>query len=365
MKRLLAAALALAALTAPAARAEDVRLLQTLYAGRGQTIVSPVSLNLALAMAAEGAKGDTRAQLLAAAGLTEADLPEYAHKALALNASGVRTANAAFVKAGLSVLPAYDALLKERYQAERFALGGDVNAEVNAWVKEKTDGLIDPLLDQMPDPNLQMMLVSAMALTADWAGPFAAGDTALQTFHAPEGDIRTDFMHKTAYMPYVEGAGYRAVRLAYADSTLGLTVVLPDGSLADGLEALAEQGPDFDGDAQAEVTLRLPKLSAADSLDLIAALKALGVADAFGTAADFSGIDGENDLMIGSVRQKTRLDIDEAGTTAAAASSVGMIAKAAPMGEPPVDFTVDRPFILLLTDGGTGLTLIAAAIEKP
>jgi serpin B len=69
--------------------------------------------------------------------------------------------------------------------------------------------------------------------------------------------------------------------------------------------------------------------------------------------------------MIGSVRQKTRLDIDEAGTTAAAASSVGMIAKAAPMGEPPVDFTVDRPFILLLTDGGTGLTLIAAAIEKP
>ncbi len=87
-----------------------------------------------------------------------------------------------------------------------------MNAEVNAWVKEKTDGLIDPLLDQMPDPNLQMMLVSAMALTADWAGPFAAGDTALQTFHAPEGDIRTDFMHKTAYMPYVEGAGYRAVR---------------------------------------------------------------------------------------------------------------------------------------------------------
>jgi serine protease inhibitor len=82
MKRLLAAALALAALTAPAARAEDVRLLQTLYAERGQTIVSPVSLNLALAMAAEGAKGDTRAQLLAAAGLTEADLPEYAHKAL-------------------------------------------------------------------------------------------------------------------------------------------------------------------------------------------------------------------------------------------------------------------------------------------
>ena len=148
MKRLLAAMLVLFVCAAPAAQAGDVRLLRTLYADRGQTVVSPVSLNLALAMAAEGAKGETRAQLLAAAGLTEEGLADFVQKALALQASGVSMASAAFVKAGLNVLPGYDALLKDRYQAERFALGDDVNAEVNAWVKEKTGGLIDSLLDQ-------------------------------------------------------------------------------------------------------------------------------------------------------------------------------------------------------------------------
>ncbi len=367
MKRLLAAMLVLFVCAAPAAQAGDVRLLRTLYADRGQTVVSPVSLNLALAMAAEGAKGETRAQLLAAAGLTEEGLADFVQKALALQASGVSMASAAFVKAGLNVLPGYDALLKDRYQAERFALGDDVNAEVNAWVKEKTGGLIDSLLDQPPDPNLQMMLVNALALTADWAGSFAAEDTYSQTFHAPDGDVDADFMHREAYMPYVELAGLRAVRLSYDGSALGLTIVLPDGDLMDALDAIAALSPNWDAstDALSKVALALPKLSAKDSLSLADTLKAMGVTEAFSDAADFSGIDGEKDLMIGSVLQKTRLDIDEEGTTAAAASSVGMIAKAAPMEEPSVEFTVDRPYILLLTDSETGLTLFAAAIEKP
>ena len=368
MKRILAAALTFFVFAAPVARASEIDLLKELYRERGQTIVSPVSLNLALLMAAEGAVGETRAQLLAAAGLTETDIEAYAQKALSLTASGVAVANAVFVKDGLPVLASYDKLLQDRYQAERFSLGdADVNDVVNAWVKEKTNGLIDTLLDQPPDPNLEMMLVNALSLKADWNDPFLSEDTYKQTFHAADGDLDADFMHKTETMAYVEMDGFRAVRLGYADSTLGLIIVLPDGSVADALDKLSALSPEWDAftDAMTRVSLALPKLSVNDSLSLVETLKALGVTDAFSDAADFSGLDGKQDLLISSVLQKTRLDIDEKGTTAAAATSIGISAKSAPMMEQPVDFTVDRPYILLLTDSETGLALFAAAIDKP
>ncbi len=352
---------------APVARASDVELLKTLYAQRGQTVVSPLSLHLALTMAAEGAKGETRAQLLQAAGLTEEALADFAEKARKMEAAGVRIANAAFVKDGLPVLAEYDALLVDRYQAERFALSKEVNGQVNAWVKEKTEGLIDELLSEAPDENLVLMLVNALALKADWRLPFAAEDTYKETFHAPDGDVDVDFMHQKAYLPYVELPGLRAVRLSYADSTLGLTIVLPDGGISDALDAISALSSAWDAstDALSEVELALPKLSATDSLSLVDALKALGVTAAFDMTADFSGIDGEKDLFISSVLQKARLDIDEKGTTAAAATSIGFSTKSAPLEDLPIEFTVDRPYILLLTDGDTGLTLFAAAIDRP
>lgn len=365
---MLAALLALFVVAAPAASASEIELLKALYQERGQTVVSPLSLNLALMMAAEGAKGRTRAQLLAAAGLTEETMAQFAEQAMALMGSGVSVANAAFVNEDFSVLEAYDAALRERYQAERFAIGGaDVNEKVNAWVKEKTRGLIGELLDQPPDDALKLMLVNALALEADWSDPFEAEGTFKRAFHAADGDADADFMRKTSYLPYAVLDGMRAVRLDYEDSTLGLTVVLPDGDVAAALERLALFPVDWNAAfvSRAEVSLSLPKLSATDTLPLIETLSALGVREAFGADADFSGIDAKKDLMIGSVLQKTRLDIDEKGTTAAASTSMGLITKAVPFEKPPVEFTVDRPYILLLTDSDTGLTLFAAAIDKP
>jgi serpin B len=369
LKRLLAAVLTLFLCAAPVAQAQEMDLLKELYQGRGQTVVSPVSLNLALLMAAEGAKGETRAQLLAAAGVTEDNMADYVKQAMALADDGLTIANAAFVKGDLAVLKEYDAVLKDRYQAERFAIdGSDVNEKVNAWVKEKTGGLIDPLLTEKPDPNLMMMLVNALALKADWSEPFEAEDTFKQTFHATDGDVDKDFMHETSAMPYAELPGMKAVRLTYADSPLGLTVILPDKDIASALDQLTKAPVDWSktfGSDPVKVALALPKLSLTDTLSLVDTLKALGVQNAFDDRADFSGIDGTTDLLISSVLQKTRLDIDEKGTTAAAATSIGISAKAAPMTDQPVDFTVDRPYILLLTDSDTGLTLFVAAIDKP
>jgi len=212
-----------------------------------------------------------------------------------------------------------------------------------------------------------MMLVNALSFKADWSAPFDAYATGKGTFHAPGGDVEADFLNDTRYLPYASLPGMRAVRLNYADSELGLTVILPDGSVSDALTQLSASPVDWKRALadRAEVSLSLPKLSCEDSLSLIDALKAMGVSDAFDDRADFSGIDGAQDLYIGSVVQKTRLIIDEQGTTAAAATGIGMAAMAAPNQELPIEFTVDRPYILLLTDEATDLTLFAAAIDRP
>ena len=122
---MMAALLVIIVCAAPVAQASEFDLLKTLYQERGQTVVSPVSLNLALLMAAEGAKDETRAELLAAAGQTEETMAQYAAKAMAI--TGVSMANAAFVKEGFSVLEAYNAILIDRYQAEH---GIRMNAQV-------------------------------------------------------------------------------------------------------------------------------------------------------------------------------------------------------------------------------------------
>ncbi len=275
--------------------------------------------------------------------------------------------NAAFVRDGLEVTQGYRDTLERRYLAQLFAMGlEDVNDQVNAWVNEKTMGLIGRLLDQPPDPNLMLMLVNALALKADWRIPFTADQTWKQTFRAPDGDYQTDFMHTTRALPYAQLDGMRAVRLEYADSTLALAVILPDADIQDALARLEESPVDWGAalSKSREVALALPKLSAEDSVSLIDAMKALGVSDAFDTRADFSGIDGTRNLFIGSILQKTRLDMDEKGTTAAAATAVGITAKDA-VQEEPVYFTVDKPYLLLLTDDETDLVLFTAAIDKP
>jgi serine protease inhibitor len=368
MKRIVVAALALIFCALPAAQASQVDLLATLYAQRGQTVVSPLSVNLALAMAAEGAAGETRAQLLAAAGLTEEGLKSFADQARELESAGLVTANAAFIRQDFDALERYTALLSGRYAAEVFLLGDDdIHAEVNAWASEKTGGLIDALLDGPVDPTTVMLLVNALSLNAEWSAPFAGENTLEGAFFAPEGEVKVEYMRKTEGMEYAQLNGMRAVRLGYRDSSLGLIVVLPDESIAQALEELAARPVDWAGAfTRAEVALWLPKLSASDGISLAEALKALGVLDAFDEKrADFSGIDAKSGILLNAVEQKTRLDIDEAGTTAGAGTSIGFTTKSAPAGEPPIEFIVDRPYILLLCDDASGLMPFAAAIDRP
>ncbi len=184
-------------------------------------------------------------------------------------------------------------------------------------------------------------------------------------FHAPAGDVTTAFMHDTSERGFVEGNGWQAVELGYAGDQLAMTVLVPDTGRFDDVIA------DLDAVVQeattrattTEVVLALPKFDIAQSLSLKDQLAALGMPTAFTDRADFTGITTDEPLLVADVVHQANITVDEQGTVATAATAVIAKATAAPAVQKTL--TVDRPFVFLLRDRGTGALLFAGQVTNP
>lgn len=373
MKKLICALLALMLLAGCAGFAEGApgsrlgfEVLKAQFDGAENRVVSPYSLACALAMAAKGAQGETRQQLLDA--LEIGDEAEISAMVQPLLDAGLSQANAAFLAGELVPLETYVEALKAQFGAEWFSAEETSPERINEWVNESTDGLIDHLMDELPE-EMQLMLINAIAMDADWRVPFDSGATYEETFHAPEGDVTVEMMHETLYADYGERDGVQQLRLDYADSELSLYLALPEeGGAEVVLDALCQEGLayfQFDEECP-EVALSMPKTDITADAELKGVLQALGVTDAFADDADFSGIRRETQLSIGSVLQKARLILDEDGTQAAAVTAVMVDACAAPVEEPqPVEFRMDRPFVFVIADEATGAVCFAGFVANP
>ena len=339
-------------------------LLKALYAEGGNVLLSPASLTLALGMAAEGAEGETLTAILTALGAEDASelgdvVPEE-----------IKSANAAFVAQGLPLKGAYIDRLNEAYGAEWFDLDAEVVEVVNAWVAEHTDGLIEKLLTEAPDPQTGLILINAIAMDAKWEKPFKDYNTIEDDFHAPQGDVSVEMMYQREFFDYVERDGLQIVRLPYAGGALEMWIALPGEGVSIGLDglldALAEQGMDYlkDGAEEREVDLFLPKFDLTTENSLSDALKVLGVELPFDENADFSGI-SEVPLRIDEILQKVRVQLDEEGTKAAAATAAIVACMALIPEEEPVEVRADRPFAFVIADAETESVCFAGVVENP
>jgi serpin B len=169
-------------------------------------------------------------------------------------------------------------------------------------------------------------------------------------------------------VPCTRGEGYQAVELPYAGGKTSLVLIVPDeGEFAAYETALtAEHLTVLLDDLNPEsVALTMPKFSYDQDFSLAKTLAAMGMPDAMDPAlADFSGMDGARGLYIGNVFHKAFVAVDEAGTEAAAATAVVMLESAMPMDD-AIKLTVDRPFIFLIRDTGTGALLFVGRVENP
>ena len=213
------------------------------------------------------------------------------------------------------------------------------------------------------------MLASAIYLKAAWMYPFPPGATQDAPFHPEPGAERpVPTMRLRERLPYLRGDGYQAVQLPYAGQRLGMVIVLPDGAPGPVESRLGRDGLGglLAGLTQRQVTLALPRFRVTGQFSLAAALARLGMPLAFTGQADFTGITTAQRVHISEVVHQAYLDVDEQGTEAAAATAVVIRAAARVLAaDPPVEMTVDRPFLFAVTELGSGWPLFLGRVTDP
>lgn len=378
MKRLaaLTAAVCLLGATAPANyNAFGFALLQRLaaQAHNANVFISPVSLGIALAMAADGAAGGTRTQMLHVLGANGADLAQENAALVASLASNhdatLGIANALWLRNDLPPRPAYVALLRREYDAQAQALHfGDPSAAatINAWTKAHTLGLIPQLVSQTKASDV-LYLTNALAFQATWTVPFSANETSSRPFTESDGTTHTvPMMGRVGQFEIAQSPTFQILRLPYGAGGFAAYVLLPTGRNADSLAAQLTPAT-FDAARAALhstfVGLEMPRFTAEYSQDASALLQALGMRLAFSPRdADFLPMHAPPPpIFIGAVLHRTYVRVDERGTTAAAASAVTMVGAALVRATP---FIVNRPFVFAIRDERSGAILFIGVINR-
>ena len=338
-----------------------LKVLSEIDDGTGIALVSPQSLYLALGMAAQGARGDTLDLLEASLNVNGFDADKAKAELDAMQSVGLKVANAYFKAGDISLKPEYEAVLKDAYSAQGFAIDDDIVSRVNDWAAENTDGMIREVLTRKPDDDTKLILTNALLMYAKWQRKFESYATVERTFHGASGDTQVDMMFRRGDMLYGETDGAQVVYMPYEAEGLGMYVILPDEQgaaalLVDMAARMSEGGaPDeLTAIETADVALRLPRVNAASGGSLKEALKAAGLGGAMELGADFSGMTDDYDLFIGNVIQNCALEVCEEGTRAAAVTAVAMDSGSAYQEAQPKSMTVDRPYIMLITLSGEG-----------
>ena len=364
------------------------KLFQELKSGQENTFYSPYSLYQALTMIYAAARTGTAEQFEAVLALpwTNNQVHELS-KAMndSLNAQNessqnedatfsLNIANGLWTQKDLHIEQAFLDLLASNYQTETqsvdFSQAQEAADLINRWVEEKTEGKIRDIAQPgMFNTNTSLALTNAVYFNAAWRLPFNEENTQKENFTLLSGEEQqVDMMFQNENFNVLKNETIQMVELPYAKSTIVMDLISPldgdwdafiDDLNTEQLQAYLEQ---MTNDS---VNLKMPKFRVeTPEMDLIRPLQSLGLVDVFGMAADLSGMTGDKSQFISTLVQKAFIDVDEAGTEAAAATLA--IAQAKGMFNPqPVEISFDKPFVYLIRDTETGAILFLGSLMKP
>lgn len=328
------------------------------------TLISPLSVLAALSMTANGAKGDTLTEMENVLGMPVSQLNGYMHSYLnslpqgekyklslansiwftdddrfTVNEDFLQT-NADYFGADIYKSPFDDTTLKD----------------INNWVKQKTDGMIPEILDEIPD-NAIMYLVNALAFEAEWTEIYTKDAVSTNTFTAADGtEQEVEFMYSTEN-GYLEDENATGFIKYYKDRKYAFVALLPNEG-----NTVSEYVNSLTGEAFAEmlenpqeipVNTAIPKFETEYDTDMAELLASMGMPKAFDASkADFSalGTSSAGNIFISRVLHKTFISVGEKGTKAGAATAVEMRDECAPEFEETKKVYLDRPFVYMLID---------------
>lgn len=353
-------------------------LRNTKQAGES-TLLSPLSVILALSMATNGAEGETMAQFQETMGGVSLEALNAACQSLLSDyrqlggSTRASIANSLWVDPEGQISGEFTGCCMGIYGAEVFqgelSSSGIVN-DVNRWVSKQTKGLIPELVQQPFPEDTAALLVNALYLRNTWELEFDPISTYPRKFTHSSGQVeQMDFLHHSTDLLYLQGEGAQGVVLPYDDGRLAFAAILPDspdlGGWPDSLNGNALSQLVQGADEQRFLHLAFPKFEAEWSGSLQEILKDMGLEDAFTPGqADFSRMgDHPNGYYLSEVIHAAKLQVNEKGTEAAAATLVAAGDGAAPPPAEGIKLLLDRPFLYGIFDRQNGIPLFLGTFE--
>jgi serine protease inhibitor len=362
--------------------AASVRLATELVAASAgaNAVVSPLSLQLVLAVLREGASGRVAEQLDAAVGLPDgggsqvvadlrARLARFEGDVATVDRDNppdrplMHIADGVFIQPGFAVEPTFLERAAAYHRAQVYEADfadGRAKPLLDAWVKRETGGLLTQA-PAAPDRDALVALIDTVTFAASWQYPFAPEGTHDGPFGRADGTtVQVPMMHQSLSAGYAAGQGWRAVELPYADG-FAMRIVLPDGGALSEEQWLAVRAA-LDAAPKPLVDLTMPRWETDASLDLTTMLPQLGLDALPDPSGDLDGV--FHGAAVSGVAQAATITVAERGTVAAAATEVVMVGSAAPQ-TPDVVLNLDRPFEYQVVDEETGLVVFAGRVADP
>ena len=358
----------------------------------GNIFFSPYSISTCMAMIYAGVRGNTEAQMSQVLGfdtnqqqfaLTFGQLQSQLQADQQTNAIELNIANALWTQAGFPLLPAFLQTAANQYQASVNQADFVANPEparqaINTWVEQETQNKIQNIVPAGAiDAATRVVLASAVYFKGAWTYTFEETNTSIQPFYlSSTNQVEAPLMHQPLANPgqvgrefkYTQADDFQALELPYGTNQISMLLLLP--ARIDGLEHLERQlSPSFLSNVLArmaaqEIEIFLPRFTNDSFFDLKATLTKMGISDAFATGlADFSGMDGRHDLFLSFLFHKAWVQVDEAGTEAAAATAGGGATSGRSPNPPP--FRADHPFVFFIRDTQTGNLLFMGRLTSP
>lgn len=353
---------------------------------QGNVNYSPALMWMALAMAAQGADGTTRSQLDKALGTKSLSTEDYQSLLSSINGhyssskSQMSTANSLWVDNQYTLNKDFKSVVENAFDADVQSLPfNDAAAQrMSQWIDQHTQGSLKPRITL--EGNEVISIINIVVADGRWQDPFKPEFTDEQTFHGTNGDNDVPMMNQSfdgMVWAHDSNSTWQRISIPF-DNGGALTVLLPAaGSFDDIIQDTTKlrwalstclgasyqygcmtDAPEGWGVAaeSALVRVALPRFTIDSSFasdDSIQALKTLGITDAFDAGtADLSKMTDAapaGELFIGSMIQGTRIAVNEHGAKASAFTKVGAEAGSAPVQQQVVEFTVNRPFLYMLT----------------
>ncbi|XP_069474259.1 glia-derived nexin [Ambystoma mexicanum] len=348
---------------------------------RQNVLVSPHGIAAVLGMLQFGADGKTKKQLTAVMRYNVHGVGKILKKINKVlvskkNKDIVLTANGVFSQSGFKMEAPFMARNKEVFHGEvRSVDFADKNASasmINQWVKNETRGMIENLIspDLIDGALTRLILVNALYFKGQWKLRFLPENTKKRNFNGPDRVSQVPMMSQLSVFrsgstSTPNGIRYNVIELPYHGGTISMLIAIPSdentplSSIIPHISTKTIQS--WMSMGQRKVQVIIPKFTTEAETDLKDPLKSLGITDMFDNSkANFAKISSSEHLHVSHILQKAKVEVNEDGTKASAATAAVLMARSSPPW-----FIVDRPFLFLIRHNHTGAVLFMGQVIKP